>query len=93
MPVLNKVPPPNLANWRPVQGELVIAKFDTDCDLAIGKIFVAEVVDELFDGKLYRIRYGHRRENQVFQVIVPKDHLTPWEPLTALKKSTTTTTV
>ena len=83
MPVLNKAPPPNLSNWRPVQGELVIAKFNVDSEVSIGKIFIAEIRDELFNGKLYRIRYGHNRENQVFDVIVPKDHLTPWQPLSA----------
>jgi len=72
-----------LVEWQPVIGELVIAKFDVESELSIGKIFVAEIRDKLFDGKLYRIRYGHNRENQVFDVIVNKKQLTPWEPLSA----------
>ncbi len=72
-----------LVEWQPVIGELVIAKFDVESELSIGKIFIAEIRDKLFDGKLYRIRYGHNRENQVFDVIVPKKQLTPWEPLSA----------
>ena len=77
-----------LEDWRPVIGELVIAKFNVESELSIGKIFIAEVRNELFDGKLYRIRYGHNRENQVFDVIVPKKQLTPWVPLTAWGTST-----
>jgi hypothetical protein len=56
-----------LEDWQPVIGELVIAKFNVESELSIGKIIIAEIRDELFDGKLYRIRYGHNPEGKRLQ--------------------------